>query len=139
MIGGVATNFRGYQRSTDDINVWIDDTVENGHRFRKVFYEYGLIDMYMIETLQIIPGWTNFNLNNGTNLDLMVNVKGFEGYSFADCLSKASIAEIIDVKVPFLYINHLIESKKAANRPKDQLDVIYLEKIKKLLKDQNKL
>ena len=34
--------------------------------------------------------------------------------------------------VRFLHINHLIASKKAANRPKDQIDVIYLEKIKEL-------
>ena len=93
----------------------------------------------MMETLQIIPGWTNFNLNNGTRLDLMVNVKGLEHYSFDHCLRKALAAQILDVKVPFLHINHLIESKKAANRAKDQVDVIYLEKIKNLLKDQNKL
>jgi len=138
MIGGVATNFNGYQRSTDDIDVWIEDTVENRQKFRKAFYEYGFVDLYMMETLQIIPGWTNFNLNNGTRLDLMVNVKGLEDYSFDECLNNASVADILNVKVPFLHINHLIESKKAANRPKDQIDVLYLEKIKKLLKDQNK-
>ena len=42
------------------------------------------------------------------------------------------VADIDDINVPFLHINHLIASKLAANRPKDQLDVIYLEKIKKL-------
>jgi len=139
MIGGVATNFNGYQRSTDDIDVWIEDTSENRQRFRKAFVDYGYIDLFMIETLKILPGWTNFNLNNGTRLDLMVDVKGLEGYSFTECLANASVADILDVKVPFLHINHLIESKKAANRPKDQIDVIYLEKIKSLLKDQNKL
>ncbi len=24
MVGGVATNFNGYQRTTDDIDIWID-------------------------------------------------------------------------------------------------------------------
>jgi hypothetical protein len=37
--------------------------------------------------------------------------------------------------VPFLHINHLIANKVAVNRPKDQLDVMYLEKIKKMLED----
>ena len=40
-------------------------------------------------------------------------------------------ANIDVIKIPFLHINHLIANKKTVNRPKDQLDVIYLEKIKK--------
>jgi hypothetical protein len=45
---------------------------------------------------------------------------------------KLLLADIDDVQVPVLHINHLIANKKAVNRPKDQLDVIYLEKIKQL-------
>ena len=55
-------------------------------------------------------------------------MKGLEGYSFDECLELATIATIANLKVPFLHINHLIANKKAVNRPKDQLDVIYLEK-----------
>lgn len=40
--------------------------------------------------------------------------------------------------IPFLHINQLIENKKAVNRPKDQLDVIELEKIRKILNEQPK-
>ena len=132
MIGGVATNLHGYQRSTDDIDVWIDDTMENRTKFRLALKEYSHVDYFMLETLQIVPGWTNFNLNNGTKLDLMVSVKGLEKLPFDEYRSLAAIADLGAVKVPFLHINHLIDSKKAANRPKDQTDVIYLEKIKQL-------
>jgi hypothetical protein len=34
--------------------------------------------------------------------------------------------------VPVLHLNHLIANKKAVNRPKERLDVFYLEKIKEL-------
>ena len=64
-------------------------------------------------------------------------MKGLEQYSFDDCLQQASIADIENVSVPFLHINHLILNKKAVNRPKDQVDVIYLEKIKKLREEEN--
>jgi hypothetical protein len=136
MIGGVATNLHGYQRTTEDIDVWIEDTLENRQKFRKALKEYSQIDYFMIETLQIVPGWTNFSLNNGVRLDLMVSVKGLENLSFDECLSLVSIADLGTVKIPFLHINHLIDSKKAANRPKDQTDVIYLEKIRQMLKDE---
>ncbi|HET8828546.1 MAG TPA: hypothetical protein VFM79_04360, partial [Pelobium sp.] len=65
-------------------------------------------------------------------LDVMTSVKGLEKYSFDDAYKVASIADIMDVSVPFLHINQLIEAKYAANRPKDQIDIIALEKIKKL-------
>lgn len=132
MVGGVATNFNGYQRTTDDIDVWIEDTIENRSKFRFAFKEYSGEDFSMIERMQIIPGWTNFNLNNGYKLDLMVKMKGLEGYSFDECHKSATIADIDGILVPFLHINHLIDNKKAVNRPKDQIDVIYLEKIRKI-------
>jgi len=44
--------------------------------------------------------------------------------------------KIQHLEIPFLHINHLIANKKAVNRPKDQLDVTYVEKIKKLREDE---
>jgi hypothetical protein len=132
MVGGVAANLNGYQRSTDDIDVWIEDTTENRERYRLAFKEYSGIDIVMMRTLQIVPGWTNFNLNNGFKLDLLTSMKGLEEFSFEKCFTFSNKADINGVIVPFLHINHLIANKKAVNRPKDQLDVIYLEKIQKL-------
>ena len=40
--------------------------------------------------------------------------------------------DLNNVVVPFLRINHLIQNKKAVNRPKDQIDIFYVEKIKKI-------
>ena len=48
----------------------------------------------------------------------------------------ANNVRYIMIKVPFLHINHLIQNKKAVNRLKDQLDVIYLEKIKQILDEE---
>jgi hypothetical protein len=48
----------------------------------------------------------------------------------------ASLADLEGVEVPFLHINHLIENKKIVNRPKDQVDVIELEKIREI-RDEN--
>lgn len=137
MVGGMATNLHGYQRTTDDVDIWIEDSLENRKNLRFAFKDYGIGDFFMMERMQFVPGWTNFNLNNGMKLDVMTNVKGLETFGFDDCLKTASIADIDSVLVPFLHINHLIDAKKAANRPKDQIDVIYLEKIKKLQEEEN--
>lgn len=72
MVGGVATNLNGYQRTTDDIDVLIKDSVENRKRLRNALKSYSNIDYFIIETMQFVSGWTNFNLNNGVRLDIMI-------------------------------------------------------------------
>ncbi|MEI9945681.1 MAG: DUF6036 family nucleotidyltransferase [Chitinophagaceae bacterium] len=139
MVGGVATNLNGYQRTTEDIDVWLEDTPENRENYRLAFEEYTGEDYFMINRMQIIPGWTNFNLNTGFKLDLMTKMKGLESTSFDECLKSANIAAIEDIFVPFLHINDLIINKKAVGRPKDQLDVIELEKIKKYLEEKGEI
>ena len=136
MVGGFATNMNGYQRAKDDIDIWFEDSLENREKMRLAFRDYGMGNFFMMATLQIIPGWTNFTLNNGTRLDLMIDMKGLEGYTFDECYQVSNKAEIDDVIVPFLHINHLIANKKAVNCPKDQLDVMYLEKIKQLREEE---
>ncbi len=114
--------------------MWIEETIENRKKLRKAFLEAGMGNYEMMDRIQFVPGGTDFMLNNGLRLDILVNMKGLEGFTFEECLKFASIADIEGVKVPFLHINHLIANKKAVNRPKDQIDVIELGKIKELRK-----
>jgi len=132
MVGGVATNLHGFHRTTDDIDIWIKDNLENRKNLRNAFKEYGLGDFEALETIQFIPGWTDFYLDNSLRMDIMTSVKGLEDFGFDKCLEYASTATIYELEIPFLHINQLIDSKKAANRPKDQIDIIELENIKKL-------
>jgi hypothetical protein len=89
-------------------------------------------DYPMIEYMQFVPGWTEFHLNNDLRLDILIDMKGLEGYTFDECLQMASIADIENVNIPFLHINQLIENKKAVNREKDRIDVLALEQISKI-------
>lgn len=139
MIGGVATNLHGYQRTTEDIDIWIEDSEANREKLRKVFHEYGLGDFKTLKTFQFVAGWTYFHLDNGVRLDVMTDVKGLEHHPFEYYLQAASIASIYDTDVPFLHINHLICSKEAANRPKDKIDVVELYKIKNIIENDQKI
>ncbi|MFP5081387.1 hypothetical protein [Pedobacter sp. JCM 36344] len=132
MVGGYATNLHGYQRFTVDLDIWLKDDLENRKALRKAFLKCDMGDYPKIDYMQFIPGWTDFHLNNGLRLDILIDMKGLEGYTFDECLEMASVANIEDVNVPFLHINQLIENKKAVNRPKDQIDVLALEQIRKL-------
>lgn len=132
LIGGYAINFHGYQRFTGDLDIWLNDNLENRRALRKAFIACNMGDYPTIETMQFAPGWTEFHLNNSLRLDIITEMKGLEQYSFEECLQMASVADIENVKIPFLHINQLIINKKQVNRPKDQSDVLALEQIRKL-------
>lgn len=134
MVGGVAVNLHGYARTTSDIDIWIKDTKENRKQLGLAFSQFGY-DEINLEDFQFIPGWTDFYIGTGIRLDVLIEMKGLEGYSFDDCLQLASVASIENIEVPFLQINQLIANKKAVNRSKDQIDVMELENIIRVSKE----
>ena len=133
MVGGFAVNIQGFSRATDDSDLWLKDTPENRRNFRKAFAKLGYGDYPSIETMQFVPGWTQFYIARGLVLDIMTSMKGLENLSFDECYEMAKKADLDGIVVPFLHINHLIANKKAVNRPKDQIDVIELTRIKNFL------
>jgi len=135
LVGDFAANFHGYQRFTADMDIWIYDTLENRKRLRLAFKNCNMGDFPLVETIEFVPGWTEFYLNNGIRLNILTEMKGLEEYSFDECLEMASIADIDGVNVPFLQINQLIQNKKSVNWLKDQLAMTALEAIKKLRED----
>lgn len=128
-IGGFAVNIYGYGRNTGDIDIFIEDTIANRENLRNAIKQIGLGDFESINTMQFIPGWTDFTLNINFRLDIMTSVKGLENQPFAALLEKANIIDIDGIPVFFIDYDNLIISKKAANRLKDQLDIEELEKL----------
>jgi hypothetical protein len=132
LVGGVAVRFHGYNRSTDDLDVWIEDTLINRKNLRSAFFQLGYGDFEEIETMQFIPGWTSFYAA-GIEVDFMTQILGLEDTTFEECYKSAPIIKFNEeLHVRFLHLNHLIIAKKATNRSKDQLDLEYLTRIQKL-------
>jgi hypothetical protein len=129
IIGGFAVNVYGYNRNTGDLDVYLEDTLENRQNLKKAFIAIGIGNFESIETMQFVPGWTDFTLNYGLRLDIMTTVKGLENQSFDSLLKVATIVFIDKIPVNFIDYDNLIISKKASNRPKDLLDIEELDKL----------
>jgi len=127
-IGGFAVNIYGYNRSTGDIDIYLEDTIENRINLRRALKSINLGDFETIETMQFIPGWTDFSLNYGLRLDVMTAVKGLEDKTFSSLLEDATIVMIGETPVYFIDYDNLIIAKKASNRPKDLIDIEELAK-----------
>jgi hypothetical protein len=137
MVGGFAVNMHGFTRSTNDIDLWLKDTIPNRRNFGKAMNQFGYEGLTW-EEIQFVPGWPDFFIGSGIRLDIMIDMKGLTEVNYEEAYNAADIGQIEGLNVPFLNINHLIVNKKAVNRPKDQIDVIELEKIKKLKDDMDK-
>lgn len=138
MVGGFAVNMHGFIRATDDTDMWLKDDKVNRKNLREAFAELSYGDYPSLETTQFAAGWTQFYIAGGILLNIMTTMKGLENLSFDDCYKMASVAQLMDVKVPFLHLNHLLANKKAVNRPQDQNDIIELEKVAELQRILNK-
>jgi predicted nucleotidyltransferase len=136
MVGGFAVNMNGYIRATKDTDLWLKDTIENRRNLRNAYRALGYGDFPSFETMQFVPGWTQFYIADGIILDIMTSMKGLENKSFDECYKSARVADLNGVHVPFLHLNDLLANKKAVGRPRDQMDVLELERIKKYLEEK---
>lgn len=130
LVGGFATNLHGFSRTTGDLDLWIKDTKENRDLFRKSLEEIGCGEFTIPQTGELIPGWSVLKLPSGFELDVMTSLKGFPQERFNECLALAPTALIRNIPIRFLHLNQLIEAKEASARPKDQIDLIELKKMK---------
>lgn len=130
MVGGFATNFHGYSRFTADLDIWLEDSLNNRKRFRKVISEMQIGDFAQLETMDLVAGWTSIALPSGIELDVMTRLRGFEKEEFESCYKMAPTVMIEGANVVFLHLNHLLHEKRTCARPKDLLDIEELTKLK---------
>ena len=130
-IGGLAVNIYGYTRNTGDIDILIEDTIENRKNLRLAFASIGIGDFVAIETMQFVPGFTDFTISFDLRLDVMTSIKGLEQVSFDVLHQNATIVLLKEIPVYFIDYDNLMIAKKATNRLKDQLDIEELNKLNK--------
>ena len=126
LVGGYAVILHGYVRTTGDLDLWLNRTPENYKRFIAAGNIFGLPTSEMTEQKFLYDkGIDVFSFGRPPNgLDIMLDVKGL---IFKECFDLSSMYETDDIKIRLINYNHLIVAKKASGRPKDLVDIIYLE------------
>ncbi|MCZ4243665.1 hypothetical protein [Pedobacter punctiformis] len=131
IVGGFAVNRYGYNRTTGDLDIYLKDTKENRQNLINAIDKMGYGRYDMLLDVPIIAGYCEVLMDDGMYADLMTDIPGLKKEKFNEYFKMATVDEINGIKVRFLHYNHLLENKKATNRPKDQLDVLELERINK--------
>ena len=126
LVGGFAVIYHGYNRTTGDIDVWVNPTKDNFLKFKMAFTDFGLnlFDMteekflntkdYDVFTFGVPP----------VCIEILTKVKGVE---FNQCFEVASFQKFDEIDVRIIDLRSLLVAKKAAGRYKDLDDIQNLE------------
>ncbi len=140
LVGGLAVQLHGYMRSTFDIDLVLAMNDENLCRFIEVAKRLGMTpvmpvdidalrDSRQIEQWHREKGMLAFALREsragGNVIDVLVRPE----ISYERLLEHAVAAELSGNTIRIASIDDLMLMKRAANRPKDRLDIEALEKI----------
>lgn len=129
LVGGLAVNYHGFNRTTGDIDIWIDDTKENRINFIKALKKYGIEGAEVYMNLPFIAGYSEIMLDNGIRIDLMSEMQFFKKENFEECYHMANNFKLAtDVEIKVVHINTLISEKEQSKRPKDIIDAEQLKK-----------
>jgi predicted nucleotidyltransferase len=125
LVGGYAVIYHGYNRTTGDLDVWVNPTKENYRKLILAFNKFGLSLFDMTEELFLV----NKELNVFTFgrppvcIDLLTRLKGL---NFDEVYPSSYQTEFSGVDVRMIDLPDLIRAKKASNRPKDIDDINHI-------------
>lgn len=142
LVGGFAVQLHGFVRSTIDLDIVLAMDDENLSKFIDVAKQFGLapiipVPIESLKNAAQIDQWHRekgmlaFPLREpqvgGSVIDVLVRPE----VTFDTLKKDAVIAQLFGRAVMVASIDNLLVMKRAANRPKDRLDIDALERIKR--------
>jgi hypothetical protein len=142
LVGGLAVQLHGYMRMTFDIDLVLAMNDDNLTRFIDEAKELGLapiipVPIDALKNAQQIEQWHRekgmlaFALREPVIAGSVIDVLVRPDVSYERLSADAVLGDLNGQKVKIASIDHLLEMKRIANRAKDQLDIVALEKIKR--------
>ncbi len=130
LVGDLAVNYHGFNRSTGDIDIWINDSIENRKKFITALKNYGIEGAEVYTDLPFIAGYSELMLDNGMRIDLMSDLQFFKQENYNECYTIANDFDLTEeIKIKVLHVNTLISEKEQSKRPKDTIDADALKKL----------
>lgn len=142
LVGGLAVQLHGYMRSTFDVDLVLAMNDDNLARFIDVAKRHALtpgipVPIESLRNADQIEQWHRdkgmlaFSLREPQAGGIVVDVIVRPEVSFEKLMANAVAGDLFGRHVPIASIDDLLVMKRAANRPKDRLDIEALEMIKR--------
>ena len=129
IVGGEAVIYHGYARLTGDVDVFYDSSRENVARLFAALRAFWAGDVPGIASAEELaaPGAIFMFGRPPNRLDLLNRI---DGVAFEEAWATREPVTLGDdpaLAVPYIGLDALLKNKRAAGRPKDEDDLVYLE------------
>ena len=131
LIGGYAVIHYGYERTTGDMDVWLQTGNSNKDKLLKALKAFGITDEGIDELSKM--DFTNplpvfFIGQKPKRIDFVTLINN---NNFDEAVKQVNNFMFEDISIPVIHYNDLIRSKQNTGRLKDLADIEELEKINK--------
>lgn len=131
LVGGYAVNYYGYNRTTGDMDLWLNPNDDNKERFIQ-FLESESFSSGSINQIKGLNFKDHHAFHIGDfpfRIDFLTAINGVD---FKEADAQKLIYDNEGLSIPVIHINHLIRSKMTTDRLRDKADVEELQKIQRL-------
>lgn len=119
IIGGVSCILQGFNHTTQDVDIYPENSTENNKKLLKVL-KVLKFKLSSLDEVKILQGYDFIQFNFPQELDIVFAPDGFENYN------EAKKYKVYKNDIPLLSLQGIIKSKKEANRAKDKLILPFL-------------
>lgn len=128
IIGGFAVIFHGYRRTTGDVDIWIKPDNENKGNLLKALESFG-VTPEALQELASLDFQQHLAFHIGQEPDKIEFLTQISGVNYDEADSQKVIADVDQLKIPFLNYHHLVLSKMNTGRLRDKADIEELQKV----------
>ena len=122
LVGGYAVILHGYRRTTGDMDIWVNTTLDNLNKLKKAFLEFGLPTNDLTDEKFLHDNSVDvFTYGRSpVSIDVMKAVKGLQ---FNEAFNSSDIYIEDGLQIRFINYEQLIKAKESSGRHKDMDDI----------------
>jgi hypothetical protein len=124
LAGGLAVCLNGFVRTTDDVDLLIDNSPGNITRLTRCLADFGEGHGKDLSTADLTEEPGAVRIYEDFVLDLFVVMNGKTLADYSSCIEYHTLKS--GVRIPFLNASGLIETKRGSYREKDRVDIAAL-------------
>ena len=121
LVGGLAVSLNGFVRTTDDVDILIDNSPENILRLVRCLKDFGEGFAADLKPQDFPDEPGAIRIQEEFNLDLFVRMNGKNLADLSQWIRFHALKS--GVRIPFLKAEGLIETKGGSSREKDRIDI----------------
>jgi NACalpha-BTF3-like transcription factor len=128
LIGGYAVIYYGYERGTEDMDLWLKPTNANRDKFIEALKEHG-VSRETLTAVKEMDFTTTLVMYIGEKPNTIEFLTKVQGVTYEEADKEKVMLPLKDKQIPVIQYHHLVLTKIATGRTKDKADIEELQKI----------